>query len=85
MLLGAGPGLVLRVIGLLGMAVWIAVRIVGTVPINSATVDWNLDAPPADWQAQVSRAERFHDIGVLAVIVCFMTFLAGAGMALMAR
>ncbi len=74
---GAGPGLGLRCVGLLVLAVWIFIRIVGTVPINSATLNWTLDAPPKDWKARVARAERFHDVGVWAVILAFACSIAG--------
>ncbi len=84
-LLGASAGLWLRIIGLLGLLVWILLRVVGTVPINSATVDWDLANPPKDWKAQIAHAERFHDIGVWAVVICFACFLASAAMMLAAR
>jgi hypothetical protein len=76
---GKAPGLWLRVGGLLALLVWIIIRIVGTVPINSATVGWDLAAPPQDWKAQVARAERFHDVGVWAVILSYACFLAATG------
>jgi hypothetical protein len=66
---GTAPGLWLRGGGLLALVVWIAVRVVGTVPINSATLRSDLAAPPNDWKAQIVRAERFHDLGVWAVIL----------------
>jgi hypothetical protein len=36
------PGFWLRVAGLLNMLIWILIRVVGTVPINSATLTWRL-------------------------------------------
>lgn len=75
---GAAPGLWLRLAGLLFVAVWIAIRVVGTVPINSATLTWNAAAPPGDWKAQVNHAERFHILGVWAAVMAFATFLAAA-------
>ena len=81
----SAPGFVLRCTGVAALFVWIAIRVVGTVPINSATVDWPLDAPPADWQAQVKRAERFHIVGVWAGVLSFACFLLAAALKLAAR
>jgi hypothetical protein len=75
---GAAAGLWLRCVGLIAILLWIVIRIIGTVPINSATLSWELAAPPTDWKAQVVRAERFHDIGVWAAVVSFACFLATA-------
>jgi hypothetical protein len=79
---GAAPGLWLRVVGLLAMLIWIIIRIIGTVPINSATLDWDLAAPPQDWKAQIAHAERFHDVGVWAVVLSFACFLVTAAVTL---
>jgi hypothetical protein len=73
---GAAVGLWLRGVGLLAILVWIVIRIIGTVPINSATLTWELAIPPKDWKAQVARAERFHDVGVWAVILSYACFIA---------
>jgi hypothetical protein len=82
---GAGPGLWLRGAGVASWLVWIAVRIVGTVPINSATLAWNAEAPPADWKARVQSAERFHILGVWAALLAFALFLASAALMAAAR
>jgi hypothetical protein len=37
---------------------------------------WQLDAPPADWQAQIEHAERFHIAGTWTAIIAFAAFLA---------
>jgi hypothetical protein len=65
------PGFGYRCVGVVALLIWIAIRIVGTVPINSATVDWDLNAPPQDWKAQVTHAERFHIVGVWAIVLAF--------------
>jgi hypothetical protein len=72
---GAGPGLFFRLGALLAIIVWIFVRVVGTVHINSATLDWDSAAPPKDWKEQIARAERFHIIGTWAAILMFAFFL----------
>ena len=69
------PGFVFRCVAVGALFIWIAIRVVGTVPINSATVDWQLNAPPQDWKAQVSHAERFHIVGVWAAVLTFALFL----------
>jgi hypothetical protein len=79
---GAAQGVGVRCAGLLALLLWIVIRIVGTVPINSATLTWDLAAPPPDWQAQVARAERFHDLGVAAVVLSFVCFLANTALSL---
>ena len=71
----SAPGFGYRCVGVVALLIWIAIRIVGTVPINSATVDWQLDAPPQDWKAQVTHAERFHIVGVWAIVLAFACFL----------
>ena len=71
----SAPGFGYRCVGVVALLIWIALRIVGTVPINSATVDWDLNAPPQDWKAQVTHAERFHIVGVWAIVLAFACFL----------
>jgi hypothetical protein len=71
----------IRILGVLALMIWVAIRVVGTVPINSATLTWPLDAPPAEWKTQVDRAERFHDVGVGAAIGSFACFLLAFGLA----
>ncbi len=76
---GVVPGLFFRCIALLALFVWILIRIVGTVPINSATLDWNPEAPPQNWKELIARSERFHGAGTgaaLLVFACFLTALA---------
>jgi hypothetical protein len=73
---GAAPGLWFRCAGLLALLVWFVIRVIGTVPINSATLTWQAGAPPADWRAQVDHAERFHILGAWAAVVAFASFLA---------
>lgn len=69
------PGNYFRVAALITIAAWILVRVVGTVPVNSATIEWNPDAPPKDWKLQISKVERFHIIGTWAAILGFAFFI----------
>jgi len=78
------PGFWLRVAAMLAMLVWVGIRVVGTVPINSATLTWQPDAPPKNWKALVNHAERFHIVGVWAVVLAFALFLAAMALQLAA-
>jgi hypothetical protein len=76
------PGFVFRCIAVVALFTWILIRVIGTVPINSATADWKLDAPPADWKAQIAHAERFHIVGVWAAVLVFACFLTAVALTL---
>lgn len=76
------PGFSYRLAEVAAILVWIAIRVVGTVSINSATVEWQLDAPPANWKAQVNNAERYHIVGVWAAILSFVFCLVAVAMRL---
>ena len=69
------PGFWLRCVAVVAVLVWILIRVVGTVPINSATADWDLNSPPQNWKEMVTRAERFHILGVWAAVLAFACFL----------
>ena len=71
----AAPGWAFRGVGVLALLLWGIIRVIGTVPINSATLTWQLDAPPKNWKALVAHAERFHDVGVWAAVLAFALFL----------
>jgi hypothetical protein len=72
------PGLRLRYAGLIAVAVWIVLRVVATVRINSTTLTWKPEDPPENWKALVTRVERFHVLGVWAAIMLFLCFLTAA-------
>jgi len=78
----AAPGFVFRCVGVVALLIWAMIRVVGTVPINSATLAWQLSAPPTNWKAQVSRVERFHIIGVWAAVLAFACFLTAVALTL---
>lgn len=79
---GAAPGLWFRCVGVLAMLIWIMIRVIGTIPINSATLTWRPDAPPKNWRALVNHAERFHIVGVWAVVMVFACFLIALALTL---
>src|SRR5215471_7589361 len=76
----AAPGFVFRCAGVVALLIWAMIRIVGTVPINSATLAWQLSAPPTNWKEQVNHAERFHIIGVWAAVLAFACFLTAVAL-----
>jgi hypothetical protein len=73
-----GPGFYFRAAALVAVAAWVLVRIVGTVRINSATLEWNASAPPKNWREQIGKVERFHIVGTWAAILAFVFFLGAA-------
>ena len=76
------PGFGFRCAGVAALLTWIGIRVIGTVPINSATLTWNPVAPPKNWQEQVNHAERFNIVGVWAAILVFAFFLTALALKL---
>jgi len=76
------PGFWFRCAAVVALLTWIGIRVVGTVPINSATADWQLSAPPKNWKELVHRAERFHIVGVWAAMLAFALFLTAVALKL---
>ena len=79
---GAAPGFWFRCAGVVAMLTWIMIRVIGTVPLNSATLTWQPSAPPKNWKALVNHAERFHIVGVWAAILAFAFFLTAVALQL---
>ena len=79
---GDTPGFWFRCAAVLAVCTWILIRVVGTVPINSATADWQLSAPPKNWKELVNRAERFHIVGVWAAVLACAFFLTAVALKL---
>jgi hypothetical protein len=46
----------------------------GTVPLNIQVDGWDLERPPADWKAVVSRWERLDVLRSTAAIAAFVCF-----------
>ena len=78
----AAPGFVFRCAGVVAILTWIVIRVIGTVPINSATLTWQPSAPPKNWKALVNHAERFHIVGVWAAVLAFAFFLTAVALKL---
>jgi hypothetical protein len=68
-------GFLFHLIAVIAIVVWIYVRIVATVKINSATLEWNPDQPPRNWKELINRAEQFHTVGAWVSILIFISFL----------
>lgn len=81
----ASPGLWFRCVGVLAILTWILIRIIGTIPINSATLTWRSDMLPKNWKMQVNHAERFHIVGVWAAVMAFAFFLTSVALKLAAH
>lgn len=79
---GAAPGFAFRCAALFAMLIWILIRIIGTVPINSATLTWEPSMPPKDWKALVNQSERFHIVGTWAGVAAFALFLTAVALKL---
>jgi hypothetical protein len=60
------------------LGIWITIRALRTVPVNSATLDWNPNMPPPGWRELVRRTERFHVIAAWAAVLAFICFLLPA-------
>ena len=73
---GVAPGFGFRCAGVMGLLLWLGVRIVGTVPISRASLAWQPTAPPTEWRTRLDRAERFHIVGAWAAVLVFASFLA---------
>ena len=78
----AAPGFGFRCAGVVAILTWIVIRVIGTVPINSATLTWQPSAPPKNWKALVNHAERFHIVGVWAMVLAFAFFLTAVALKL---
>ncbi len=79
---GGTPGFWFRCAGVVAILTWIVIRVIGTVPINSATLTWQPSAPPKNWKALVNHAERFHIVGVWAAVLAFAFFLSAVALKL---
>ncbi len=68
----------IRFAALLALAAFIAITLMGTVPINKATLNWNPVAPPPDWRDRIARWERLDTARTWAALAAFGLFLAAA-------
>jgi uncharacterized membrane protein len=75
-----GAEIAFRWAGVLALLVWTVATFFGTVPINEAALDWDLDAPPNDWKASVDRWERLNTVRTWAAVAAFACFVVTAAL-----
>jgi hypothetical protein len=68
----------LRYVAVSMLLVWTIIRIVRTVPVNMATLEWNPEIPPSEWRSLVQRTERFHVVAAWAAVIAFLCSLASS-------
>jgi hypothetical protein len=76
------PRLYFCIAAMIAVIVWIIIRIIGTVPVNSVTIEWDADAPPKDWREQIEKVEQFHVIGTWAATLAFIFFLTNLALSI---
>ncbi|HEY4197966.1 MAG TPA: hypothetical protein VGM63_20635 [Mucilaginibacter sp.] len=76
------PRLYFCIAALIAVIVWIIIRIIGTVPVNSATIEWDANTPPKDWREQIEKVEQYHIVGTWAAIATFIFFLANLALSI---
>lgn len=74
------PGNVARCAGVALLLAWLLVTLFGTIPINSAALEWEPTASRSDWGPLVARWERLNSVRTLAALAAFACLLAGAAL-----
>ena len=77
---GTGGGLALRSAALVALVAWITVTLGGTVPINSAALDWEPSAPPGDWRMRVDHWERLNTVRAWLAVAAFALLLVATAL-----
>jgi Domain of unknown function (DUF1772) len=75
-----GAGFRLRCLAALGLLIWVAITLFGTVPINKDTLTWQPDAPPSYWRILVSRWERLDIARCWTAVISFALSVAAVSM-----
>ncbi|MCU6795623.1 DUF1772 domain-containing protein [Paenibacillus sp. WQ 127069] len=71
----SGTPFVLRLLGIMMLIIWLGVTFIGTVPINSAALEWRPEAPPSNFRFLVERWERLAIVRVVTSVFAFGFFL----------
>lgn len=79
---GFDQGFAFRLAGLLVVLSSFVLALIGTAPINAAVLTWQPGAPPKNWQALVSRWERFDRARTWVAIMAFALFLTATALKL---
>jgi hypothetical protein len=62
-------------LALASLGIWIMIRVLRTVPVNSATLKWKPEEPPPGWRELIERTELFHVVAAWAAVFAFVCFL----------
>jgi uncharacterized membrane protein len=81
----SGSGFIFRCAGVLSLLACILITLLGTVPINKATLTWQPNTPPKTWRIQVSRWERFDTTRTWAAVASFALLLTAMAFRLASR
>jgi hypothetical protein len=57
-----GTGVQFHSFALASLGVRIIIRFLRTVPVNSATLEWNSEKPLLGWRELIEHTEQFHVI-----------------------
>lgn len=80
---GIQAGFYFRLAAMICIVIWILIRIVSTVPVNSATLEWDANSLPKDWKEKIAKVERFHIAGTWSAILAFVFFLMAFGLTIL--
>jgi len=72
----SSPDVWLRSVALGALGLWIVFRVVRTIPVNSATLTWQPNAPPENWRELVEKTEKAHKLAAWAAVVVFASLVA---------
>ena len=79
------PGAAFRWAGAAALLVFVLSSFLGTVPINIKVVQWQVEAPPADWKAVIRRWEQIDVLRSSAAMLAFVLFLIAASLRIAER
>lgn len=75
---GAGTAAACAGVGFVSLFINVIVTVRGDLPINVAMASWRPEAPPADWERQRLRWDRFNAIRTTAAVVALILLAATA-------
>lgn len=64
--------------GAVALLVFLAVTLLGTVPINAGALEWNPNVPPNNWRALINRWESLNNLRCILAVLSFVFFLVAA-------
>ena len=75
---GPDAGFAFRVASVAALVVWLGTTFGSTVIINSAVIEWDSQAPPANWRAMIVRWGRVDVVRSSAAILAFAAVAVAA-------